>query len=90
LTATLIRHFYKNAECVTGKTPQRLLAAESVSLVLRILAKQALFTAQATTAMPAFTTRADASWGRTAVAVPVAGRMQVAVPVAGRAMWDNW
>jgi hypothetical protein len=52
--------------------------------VLRRFAKQALFTAEVATAMPAFVTQADASWGRTAVAVPVA------VPVAGRAMWDSW
>jgi hypothetical protein len=64
LQATLIRHFYRNAECVTGKTPQRLLAVESVSPVLRILTKQALFTAEVATTMPAFVTRVDASWGR--------------------------
>jgi hypothetical protein len=55
---------------------------ESVSLVLLRFAKQALFTAEVATAMPAFVTRADAGWGCLLVAAPVADRMAVAVSVA--------
>jgi hypothetical protein len=47
-------------------------AEKCVALFCEKFAKQALFTAEVTPAMPAIMTRADAGWGRLQVAVPVA------------------
>jgi hypothetical protein len=50
----------------------------------------ALFNATSAPTLPAFMTRADASWGRVVVAIPAAGRAPAAMPVANRHLWDSW